>query len=201
MQTQTSTQRRPHGDAPDTDKAFRRLATLPPGPQHDTLREEVVGAWLPMADRIASRFRGRGESYEDLRQVAALGLVKAVDRYDPGRGKAVARWFSAIWHLRVAGVSGGGRVSGRFLDRKEDRAEQVPRAVACGLVGQPGGDRAAQLTDQLVEFVAAEPDGVLPVADEIRGRVGVVLSEVGIELGGQHGERDGERATVIVERE
>ncbi|MET9079767.1 RNA polymerase sigma factor SigF [Streptomyces sp. NPDC004232] len=88
MGTQTSTQRRPHGDAPDTDRAFRRLATLPPGPEHDTLREEVVGAWLPMADRIASRFRGRGESYEDLRQVAALGLVKAVDRYDPGRGKA-----------------------------------------------------------------------------------------------------------------
>ncbi len=41
-----------------------------------------------MADRIAGRFRNRGESLDDLRQVAALGLVKAVDRYDPERGHA-----------------------------------------------------------------------------------------------------------------
>ncbi|MFB7503682.1 RNA polymerase sigma factor SigF [Streptomyces broussonetiae] len=88
MRTQTNVQRRPHDDAPNTEQAFRRLATLPPGAQRETLREELVEAWLPMANRIASRFRGRGESYEDLCQVAALGLVKAVDRFDPGRGKA-----------------------------------------------------------------------------------------------------------------
>lgn len=41
-----------------------------------------------MADRLAGRFRNRGESLEDLRQVAALGLVKAVDRYDPELGNA-----------------------------------------------------------------------------------------------------------------
>ncbi|MET9079451.1 SigB/SigF/SigG family RNA polymerase sigma factor [Streptomyces sp. NPDC004232] len=77
-----------HDDAPDTEQAFRRLASLPPGAERDALREELVEAWLPMSERIAGRFRGRGESEEDLRQVAALGLVKAVDRYDPGRGSA-----------------------------------------------------------------------------------------------------------------
>lgn len=41
-----------------------------------------------MAERLAGRFRNRGESAEDLRQVAALGLVKAVDRYDPELGNA-----------------------------------------------------------------------------------------------------------------
>ncbi|MGW3143048.1 RNA polymerase sigma factor SigF [Streptomyces sp. NPDC001139] len=41
-----------------------------------------------MAERLAGRFRNRGESNEDLRQVAALGLVKAVDRYDPELGNA-----------------------------------------------------------------------------------------------------------------
>ncbi|MFF4756848.1 RNA polymerase sigma factor SigF [Streptomyces sp. NPDC002514] len=87
MPTQASTQHHPHDDAPDTADAFRRLAELPAGRQHDTLRDEIVEAWLPMADRIAGRFSGRGETYEDLRQVAALGLVKAVDRYDPVRGK------------------------------------------------------------------------------------------------------------------
>ncbi|MGN5382458.1 RNA polymerase sigma factor SigF [Streptomyces lasalocidi] len=77
-----------HDDAPETEQAFRRLASLPPGGERDALREELVEAWLPMSERIAGRFRGRGESEEDLRQVAALGLVKAVDRYDPGRGSA-----------------------------------------------------------------------------------------------------------------
>ncbi|MET8448975.1 RNA polymerase sigma factor SigF [Streptomyces sp. NPDC005209] len=78
----------PHDDAPDTAGAFRRLAALAPGPERDALRGEIVEAWLPMAERLAGRFRGRGESLDDLRQVAALGLVKAVDRYDPGRGHA-----------------------------------------------------------------------------------------------------------------
>ncbi|MEU5111809.1 SigB/SigF/SigG family RNA polymerase sigma factor [Streptomyces longwoodensis] len=80
--------RHPHHDAPDTADRFRRLATLPPGPQREALRSELVEAWLPMADRIAGRFRDRGEGLDDLRQVAALGLVKAVDRYDPDRGHA-----------------------------------------------------------------------------------------------------------------
>lgn len=88
MRNQVSAKRHPHDDAPDTTEAFRRLASLPPGRQHDTLREQIVEAWLPMANRLAGRFRNRGESLEDLRQVAALGLVKAVDRYDPERGNA-----------------------------------------------------------------------------------------------------------------
>jgi RNA polymerase sigma-B factor len=52
------------------------------------LRQEIATDWLPMAHRLAARYRNRGESLDDLRQVAALGLVKAVSRYDPGRGTA-----------------------------------------------------------------------------------------------------------------
>jgi RNA polymerase sigma-B factor len=80
--------RHSHDDAPDTSEAFRRIAELPEGPEKEALRQEVVTAWIPMAERLAGRFRNRGESAEDLRQVAALGLVKAVGRYDPGRGTA-----------------------------------------------------------------------------------------------------------------
>ncbi len=66
-----------------------------------------------MAHRIAGRFRDRGESIEDLRQVAALGLVKAIDRFDPSRGAfesyavptitgEVKRHFrDRMWALRV----------------------------------------------------------------------------------------------------
>ncbi|WP_329186606.1 SigB/SigF/SigG family RNA polymerase sigma factor [Actinacidiphila glaucinigra] len=79
---------RPHEDAPDTAEAQRRIAALPEGPEKEALREQVVIAWIPMSERLARRFRHRGESAEDLRQVAALGLVKAVRRYDPARGSA-----------------------------------------------------------------------------------------------------------------
>ncbi|WP_327185922.1 RNA polymerase sigma factor SigF [Streptomyces sp. NBC_01334] len=88
MPNRANAKRHPHDDAPDTADAFRRLAALPPGPQRDTLRSQIVEAWLPMADRLAGRFRSRGEAFDDLRQVAALGLVKAVDRYDPELGNA-----------------------------------------------------------------------------------------------------------------
>ncbi|GHE05437.1 RNA polymerase sigma factor [Streptomyces alanosinicus] len=78
----------PHDDAPDTAESFARLARMPDGLERRALRDELVRLWLPMAERIAVRFRGRGEALEDLYQVAALGLVKAVDRYDPERGRA-----------------------------------------------------------------------------------------------------------------
>ncbi|KOV97891.1 RNA polymerase sigma factor [Streptomyces sp. NRRL B-1140] len=88
MRIAGSTRTHPHDDAPDTAAAFARLARLPEGSERKALRDELVEAWLPMAERIAVRFRGRGESLEDLYQVAALGLVKAVDHYDPARGNA-----------------------------------------------------------------------------------------------------------------
>ncbi|MFI7386594.1 SigB/SigF/SigG family RNA polymerase sigma factor [Streptomyces sp. NPDC049813] len=75
-----------HDDAPDTTEAFRRLAASDPGPGRDALCEELVTAWLPMADRLAARYRNKGEDLEDLRQVAAIGLLKAVQRYCPDRG-------------------------------------------------------------------------------------------------------------------
>ena len=80
--------RHPHDDAPDTSEEFRRIAELPDGPEREALRQQVVKAWMPMAGRLARNFRNRGESLEDLEQVAALGLVKAVSRYDPARGCA-----------------------------------------------------------------------------------------------------------------
>jgi len=80
--------RHPHDDAPDTAEQFRRIASLPDCPERDRLRQDVVRAWMPMAERLAQRFRNRGEALEDLQQVARLGLVKAVARYDPARGSA-----------------------------------------------------------------------------------------------------------------
>ncbi len=50
------------------------------------LRDELVAAHLGLAEYLARRFANRGEPLDDLVQVASLGLVKAVDRFDPSRG-------------------------------------------------------------------------------------------------------------------
>jgi RNA polymerase sigma-B factor len=50
------------------------------------LREELVAAHLGLAEYLARRFANRGEALDDLVQVASLGLIKAVDRFDPERG-------------------------------------------------------------------------------------------------------------------
>ena len=58
--------------------------------QKSRLRAEFVRQALPFAGRMARRYRSRGELSDDLVQVARLGLVKAVDRYDPQRGSFTA---------------------------------------------------------------------------------------------------------------
>lgn len=55
--------------------------------EHDaSLREQLVAAHLGLAEYLARRFANRGEPLDDLVQVASLGLIKAVDRFDPDRG-------------------------------------------------------------------------------------------------------------------
>jgi RNA polymerase sigma-B factor len=65
-------------------------ATLPPPTDSPSAeRERAITELLPLARRLAGRYRHSGESQEDLDQVAYLGLVKAVDRYDPEAGPLV----------------------------------------------------------------------------------------------------------------
>lgn len=51
-------------------------------------RDELIARYLPLARKLARRYVQSSEPYEDLVQVASLGLVKAVERFDPGRGFA-----------------------------------------------------------------------------------------------------------------
>jgi RNA polymerase sigma-B factor len=51
-----------------------------------SLREQLVERNMPFAKRLALRYRGASESFDDLLQVANLGLINAVDRFDPERG-------------------------------------------------------------------------------------------------------------------
>src|SRR3954467_10110010 len=53
-----------------------------------TARNQLIERYVPLAKHLARRFRDRGEPLADLTQVAYVGLVAAVDRWDPERGTA-----------------------------------------------------------------------------------------------------------------
>ncbi|GID95723.1 SigB/SigF/SigG family RNA polymerase sigma factor [Amorphoplanes digitatis] len=63
------------------------VADLPAGhPSRPGLRARAIEAWLPLAGHLASRYAGRGEPHDDLLQTAVVGLIKAVDKFDPALG-------------------------------------------------------------------------------------------------------------------
>ncbi|MFG2650414.1 RNA polymerase sigma factor SigF [Streptomyces sp. NPDC048436] len=152
----TRTPRHDHHDAPDTAADFRKLCSLPHGPERDELRQKLVSAWLPMAERLAGRFRNRGESYEDLTQVAALGLVKAVNRYDPKRGNAFESY--AIPTIN-------GEIKRHFRDHLW--ALHVPRSVQ----DLRNRVRAAQ------QELAGTGAGPAPTVEEIADQAGLTVDE------------------------
>jgi RNA polymerase sigma-B factor len=74
-------ERHPQLPKPEVKRLFRRLrATDDP-----EARRILIESHLGLVEYLARRFAGRGEPLEDLVQVAGIGLVKAVDRFDPGR--------------------------------------------------------------------------------------------------------------------
>jgi RNA polymerase sigma-B factor len=76
--------------APDRTQArelFERLAQLPPDdPERIRIRATLVELHLPLVEYLARRFRNRGEWLDDLTQVATIGLIKSIDRFDLDRG-------------------------------------------------------------------------------------------------------------------
>jgi RNA polymerase sigma-B factor len=65
----------------DREKFVRFAAT-----RDASLRDELITAHLGLAQHLARRFANRGEPMDDLVQVASIGLLKSVDRFDPERG-------------------------------------------------------------------------------------------------------------------
>jgi RNA polymerase sigma-B factor len=70
-----------------TTDMFRHLQTLEEGsPAYRRQHEAITEQCLPLADHIARRFRNRGEPLDDLMQVARVGLVNAVNRFNADHG-------------------------------------------------------------------------------------------------------------------
>jgi RNA polymerase sigma-B factor len=70
-------------DYADVVEMFRDIALLDVDSfAYRRLREDIIARCLPLAEHIARRFRGRGEPHDDLVQVARVGLLNAVNRFD-----------------------------------------------------------------------------------------------------------------------
>jgi len=151
----------PSGHAAEIDAMLRRLAALAPDdPERVTLRQRLVEAQLPLVHHLAQRFRGRGEPYDDLVQVGTIGLLNAVDRFDPERGSFTGFAVPTIL----------GEIRRHFRDR--GWAMRVPRRLQ--EMGRQVSESREVLTQKLgrsptvqeiAQHLDADPDLVLEALD------------------------------------
>ncbi|KAA8886126.1 RNA polymerase sigma factor SigF [Nocardia colli] len=135
---------RSRGDSYDNiEPLFEKIAALgEDDPRRDPMREELIQRCLPLAEHIARKFAGRGENFDDLLQVARLGLVQATDRFDVTRGSSflafavptimgeVRRHFrDNTWSVRVPRRTKEIQLSiGATVEALSQRLGRMPRA-------------------------------------------------------------------------
>lgn len=152
-----SRQRRGSDSYDNIEPLFEQLAQLgAQDPRRQILRENIIGLCLPLADHIARKFAGRGENFDDLQQIARLGLLQAIDRFDPTYGAG----FVAFAVPTIMG-----EVRRHFRDRTW--AVRVPRRMK--EIQQLLGPATDALTHEL---------GRTPKAREIAEELGIDLLEV-----------------------
>ncbi|MFC7990958.1 SigB/SigF/SigG family RNA polymerase sigma factor [Streptomyces pilosus] len=134
------------------DALLREFAEQPAGPRRAALRDHLIRLLLPMARRITRRFQHHGEEFDDLAQVAAVGLIKAVDGYDPARGHA----FLAYALPKVTG-----EVRRHLRDRTA--VVRLPRPL------QEASGRVFQAVEDLEQRLG----GRSPTAEEIAEHTGL----------------------------
>ncbi len=133
-------QQRQHLVRSGVDPRFAALATMErEDPGFAALRRSIVEAHLPLVHHLAQRFRGRGEPYDDLVQVGTIGLLHAVDRFDPERGSFTAFAVPTIL----------GEIRRHFRDR--GWAMRVPRRV------QDLGRRVSEARETLTHRLDRSP--------------------------------------------
>ncbi|MEV4938132.1 RNA polymerase sigma factor SigF [Streptomyces zaomyceticus] len=136
---------------------FVTLRELPEGsPEKAELRNQLVRMHLPLVEHLARRFRNRGEPLDDLTQVATIGLIKSVDRFDPDRGVE----FSTYATPTVVG-----EIKRHFRDK--GWAVRVPRRLQ---------ELRLSLTTATAEL--SQQHGRSPTVHELAERLGISEEEV-----------------------
>jgi RNA polymerase sigma-B factor len=130
------------------------------------IREELVRRYLPFAKNLALRYRGASESFDDLLQVASLGLVNAIDRFDPDRGAP----FTAFASPTILG-----ELKRHFRDRVwtvrvprglHDRMAEVEKAISELTVGLQRSPSVGEIAEKL----EIDPTEVLEVLEANHNR-------------------------------
>ena len=127
-------------------------------------RDKLVEANLPLARAIARRYAGRGEPFDDLVQVASIGLIKAIDRFDLERG---------VFFRTYAVPTIVGEIKRHFRDRAW--AVHVPRRLKelSQMLSSLIQDMSAQLERsptiaELAEAAGVEEEQVLEAIESSR---------------------------------
>jgi RNA polymerase sigma-B factor len=153
---------------------FDKLSALPASdPHRDTLREQIIRRCLPLAEHIAARFAGRGETFEDLQQVARVGLVLSVDRFDVARqhtflsfavptimGEVRRHFRDYTWATRVPrGIKELRLRLGPATDRLAQRLGRMPtaRELATDLSADPVDVTQAVLAGNAYQSRSMDP--------------------------------------------
>jgi RNA polymerase sigma-B factor len=137
LDTAADTAERTDNEYAHLAELFVQRAQLPEDdPRREALRDKLITGYLPVARNIAHRFLHRGDTLDDLEQVATVGLIGAVDRFEPDRG---------IDFLSFAVPTITGEVRRHFRDRT--RTIRIPRRI----IQQQAGlyEAANELTQRL----------------------------------------------------
>ncbi len=140
-------------------------------------REAMIRRYLPLARRLAWRYCHTGEPMEDLVQVASLGLVKAVDRWDPDRGFAFTSFAvpTMLGELRRHFRDAGWLVRPpRDLQELALAVERAIGPLSTTLGHAPG---AADLAQRL----GRSPEAVLEAMQASQGRSARSLDEEAVD--------------------
>jgi len=120
-------------------------------------REELAGRFVPVARDLASRYRYTNEPLDDLTQVACLGLMKAIDRFDPGRG---TRFMSYAAPTMVGELKRHFRDKGWALHVPRELQERVLRVNRTSEVLSRRLGRSPT-TAEIAHSIGLSPEGVL----------------------------------------
>lgn len=90
-------------------------------------RKKMIEDNIGLVHAVANRFRGRGAEYDDLFQSGCIGLIKAVDHFDPSRGFAFSTYAVPVIMGEIKRIfrDGGSVKIGRALKEKSMRAQAL----------------------------------------------------------------------------
>lgn len=166
------------GGLADTDPVRRKQS-----------RDELIALHMPLVEHLARKFQGRGEPIDDLTQVGMLGLVKAVDRFDPHRGVTLAAFATPTvlgeikrhfrdkgWAIRVPRQVQELRIA--LAPATEDLTHELKRSPTVPELAERLGVSDEELLEAIESSYAYRTDSLDVLADDEGPTV-----DVGSQLG------------------